>query len=161
MKQKLFLLAALVITFAACNNNEPSGEGSVGGISTKMSDYVGTWDIKGDNSFIATDSKLLCVQLNADTSCYFVVDDIHRGIVVYHGYEEAWEIDVLHPEEEVNLVFRGGCGNGWAILSYIVTKVEPNKISFENRGYEVTNTYFVRTSADTMTDYINKYGDND
>ena len=160
MKKILVLLAAIVMIFSACNDNAPSGEDYVGGVSARMADYVGTWKVEGDNDFLG--SPLLYVQLNADTSCYFAVDDKYRGVIVYRGAQNCWKIMVYHDsEDEVELSARGGYKTASAQISYVVLKTEPNKLTLESRGYLSSTTYFVRTTADIMTEYIAAYGEKD
>lgn len=159
--KKLFILLAAVMIFTGCvDKNDPSGEDYVGGVSARMADYVGTWKVEGDNNFL--DNKLLYVQLNADTSCYFAVDDKYRGLIVYRGAQDCWRITVYHDsEDEVELSARGGYKNASAQISYVVKKMTPNKLTLDSREYMNGTTYFVRTSDDIMTEYIAAYGDED
>ena len=59
--------------------------------------------------------------------------------------------------------------DGWGVvkggryyMQYEITKTEPNKITLSTFSYlddTYTYTSLVRTSANTMQDYIDKYGD--
>jgi hypothetical protein len=159
MKKYFYLLMVFAITcFVGCKDkNAPSGEGYVGGVSTNISDYVGTWNVEGEQTLFGGEDKLLCVQLNADTSCRFAVEQKHNGIIVCECNEDGWMVECRkNYGEEVILILQGG-GSMVYYMQYEITKTEPNKITLDT--FNDTGTYLVRTSANTMQDYIDKYGD--
>lgn len=162
MKKYFYLLIVFAITcFVGCKDkNAPSGEGYVGGVSTNMSDYVGTWNVEGKQNLFGGEDKLLCVQLNADTSCRFVLEHEYYGIIVCGCDKDGWMVECRKTyRERVMLILQGGgvVKGGVYYMQKEITKTEPNKITLNT--FNDTGTYLVRTSANTMQDYIDKYGD--
>lgn len=161
MKKYFYLLMVFAITcFVGCNDkNAPSGEGYVGGVSTNMSDYVGTWNVEGRQTLFGGEHKLLCVQLNADTSCLFALEHEYYGIIVCGG---GWMVESRKTYREQVMLILDGWGvvkGGRYYMQYEITKTEPNKITLNTSFFDDTDTYLVRISANTIQDYIDKYGD--
>lgn len=168
MKKYFYLLMVFAITcFWGCKDkNAPSGEGYVGGVSTNMSDYVGTWNVEGKQTLFGGKDKLLCVQFNADTSCRFVLEHQFDGIIVCGCDKEGWMVESRKIYREQVMLILEGWGvvtGGRYYMQYEITKTEPNKITLHTYTFGdtdiYTSTYLVRTSANTMQDYIDKSGD--
>lgn len=160
MKRLFYVLMAVAtMFFVGCTDKNAPDSGS-------EENYVGTWIPQKEllEPFSYSGEKILCVQLNADMSC-FVVEELTKGDHVFNlpqgaiiGYKGKWNLSKEGNKTYLNMSGSAINTPGISVNGFAFEDVEVLKIDKENLSvvvYEGMTADFKRTSDATMENYLN------